>query len=163
MTKFKEFVDQKGISGYKLAKDSGLAQSHIQMLLSGRRSIKSLSLELASKLSRALGITIEELLELTEPTEAEGNKNMKLYRVYNQFGYDYVAITKPDGDMWDLYEIDLSDYDPYTTDGGEIMVKVNNVYYPMQDIVRFEGDEAVLLVPKPYGNKKDILNAKKIG
>lgn len=71
MTKFAELVHEKEFTGYSLAKASGISQTQIQRLLSGDRSICKMSLELAAKLARTLDISLEELLELREPEQAE--------------------------------------------------------------------------------------------
>ena len=66
MTKFKEYLESRGISGYQLAKISGVSQPIIQRLMDGTREIKGIRLENAVKIASALEISVEKLFELGE-------------------------------------------------------------------------------------------------
>lgn len=70
MTKFKEYLESRGISGYQLAKISGVSQPIIQRLMDGGREIKGIRLETAVKIASTLDISIEKLYELGEEKKA---------------------------------------------------------------------------------------------
>lgn len=70
MTKFKEYLESRGISGYQLAKISGVSQPIIQRLMDGTREIKGIRLETAVKIASTLDISIEKLYELGEEKKA---------------------------------------------------------------------------------------------
>lgn len=86
---------------------------------------------------------------------------IRAYRVYNPFGYDFVSEVKPDHDLWDLYEFDLFDFSIGRNMVGDLLIDVNGSTYIFTDLVRFEGADAVLLVPAPYPTKNIKLKAKK--
>ena len=69
MTKFKEYLESRGISRYQLAKISGVSQPIIQRLMDGSREIKGIRLENAVKIATALEISVEKLFELGEESK----------------------------------------------------------------------------------------------
>lgn len=58
---FKELLQHHNISGYELAKTSGISQSTIAAWVSGTRNPFKMNLETAAALSKSLGITIDEI------------------------------------------------------------------------------------------------------
>lgn len=60
---FKKLLESSGMSGYKLAKLTKLSQSLIAAWVTNDKRPLQMSLDNASKVSKALGITIDELYE----------------------------------------------------------------------------------------------------
>ena len=58
---FKELLQHHNISGYELAKKSGVSQSTIASWVSGTRNPLKMSLETATALGATLGMTIDEI------------------------------------------------------------------------------------------------------
>lgn len=66
MNNFKAFLEKKGLSGYRVAKDSGVSQTTIARLVTGERDVSFLKLKTADKIAKALKISLEELLKLSD-------------------------------------------------------------------------------------------------
>lgn len=63
-----ELLKEKGLSRYSLSKISGVPWATLADICSGKTSLNRCSAQTLSKLSRALDLTIEEIMELeTEP------------------------------------------------------------------------------------------------
>lgn len=73
---FKEYLNKTGISAYRLAKLADVPYSCIADLCLNRTVTKNLTLEKACRISFALGITPEKLLEL----KSETNLPMRYFR-----------------------------------------------------------------------------------
>lgn len=77
-----ELLNKKGMSRYSLSKVSGVPWATLSDICSGKTSLKRCSVQTLSKLSKALGESIEELLQLeAEPGESEptGKPKEKTY------------------------------------------------------------------------------------
>ena len=61
MNKFKILLEEKNITGYRLAKVSGVPQSAIAAWVSGSRDILKAELSSVIKICKALDMTVEEL------------------------------------------------------------------------------------------------------
>lgn len=66
MSSFGDYLKERGISGYRLAKDSKVSQSVISRLITGDRDVMYLKLDTAKKITKVLDISLEELLELSD-------------------------------------------------------------------------------------------------
>ncbi|MFC3768335.1 helix-turn-helix domain-containing protein [Paenibacillus sp. GCM10012303] len=92
--KIEELMESKGWTKYKLAKNSGLPQSTITSLLSGR--VKSPSAETLTKLSTALGVSAAVLLGEENEIESEDSIDKKifdlLYVLTDKEGYFYEEL-----------------------------------------------------------------------
>lgn len=66
MSSFGAFLEEHGISGYRLAKTSGVSQPTIAKLVTGVQDVSFLRLETADKIAKALGISLEDLLALSD-------------------------------------------------------------------------------------------------
>ncbi|MCQ4936007.1 helix-turn-helix transcriptional regulator [Anaerotignum propionicum] len=67
-----ELLKEKGLSRYSLSKTSGVPWATLADICSGKTSLNRCSAETLSKLSKALNLSIEEILELeTESTKPE--------------------------------------------------------------------------------------------
>lgn len=60
---FKQLLTQKNMSGYRLAKLSGVSQSLISEWTTQSKNPLMMSLEIANKISKALNISIDQLFE----------------------------------------------------------------------------------------------------
>lgn len=56
----KKIAKSKDISMYKLSKDSGVSQSYISELVSGKQN--NPTMDIAKKLARTLNVSIDELI-----------------------------------------------------------------------------------------------------
>lgn len=65
-TKFEAFVFEKDFNGHVLSQVSGVAQPALQAVMAGQKKISNMSMRTGLKLSKALEITMEELLDLDE-------------------------------------------------------------------------------------------------
>lgn len=67
-----ELLKEKGLSRYSLSKTSGVPWATLADICSGKTSLNRCSAETLSKLSKALNLSIEEILELeTESPKSE--------------------------------------------------------------------------------------------
>lgn len=67
-----ELLKEKGLSRYSLSKTSGVPWATLADICSGKTSLNRCSAETLSKLSKALNLSIEEILVLeTEPPKSE--------------------------------------------------------------------------------------------
>lgn len=66
MSSFGDFLEKKGITGYRLAKSSGVSQAVIARLVTGERDVRFLKLDTGYKIAKVLDISLEELLELSD-------------------------------------------------------------------------------------------------
>lgn len=77
-----QLMQDMNISRYRLSKISGIPWATLADIYSGKTHLDRCGAGTLSKLSKALGLTIEELLELeSEPTESisDGKPNRKTY------------------------------------------------------------------------------------
>ena len=56
-------IEQKNITPYRLAKDTGIAYSTLADIISGKTDIKCVSAQVLYKLAKGLGMSMEELYE----------------------------------------------------------------------------------------------------
>lgn len=61
--KIKEIIDQKNLSLYRIAKNSGVPYMTLNDIYNERTSLGKCSAETVYKLSKELGVSMEELLE----------------------------------------------------------------------------------------------------
>lgn len=59
--RFQELLEERGFTGYSLAKKSGVAQQAINRLQSGQREFSKMRVESAMKIAVALDMSIEEI------------------------------------------------------------------------------------------------------
>lgn len=58
--------ERRGLSQNGLAKASGVAQAVVQRLEAGKRDIENLSVGVARRLARALGVSVDHLIGMYE-------------------------------------------------------------------------------------------------
>ena len=96
---FLDLLDEKKYSVYRLSKESGIALTTLQDIASGKNELEDCKGRTLLALSRALNISIEELLSL-EPEEATGvfpeflPESVKEYRFFTRKGSTLA------GDYW---------------------------------------------------------------
>lgn len=71
-----EFLKEKGLSRYSLSKTSGVSWATLADICSGKTSLNRCSAETRSELSKALNLSIEEILKL-EPEDSKTEKTGK--------------------------------------------------------------------------------------
>lgn len=66
-----QLLQEKGFSRYRLSKESGVPWAALSDICSGKANMEQCSEETLSKLSKTLGITVEELLLLETGTDRD--------------------------------------------------------------------------------------------
>lgn len=74
-----QFIKEKGLSRYSLSKTSGIPWATLSDICSGKTSLSRCSAQTLSKLSKALGLTMEEILELETDASKPGKPEDKDY------------------------------------------------------------------------------------
>jgi transcriptional regulator with XRE-family HTH domain len=69
--RLKQVRERRGFSQNGLAKTSGVAQAIIQRLEAGTRDVERLSVGVARRLARALGVSLDYLIGMYEEDEDE--------------------------------------------------------------------------------------------
>ena len=69
--RLKRLRERRGLSQNALAKTSGVAQAVIQRLEAGVRDVEHLSVGVARRLARALGVSVDYLIGMYEEDEDE--------------------------------------------------------------------------------------------
>lgn len=64
----KDILKQKGISSYKLAKDSGLPYTTVNEIVLGKKNIKECNAKTVLALANTLNINVQELFDQNKPT-----------------------------------------------------------------------------------------------
>ncbi len=76
-----EALNRRGISAYRLWKESGVSQATISDLCTGKTQIQKCSAETVYKLSGVLGVTMESLLA-TAIQEEQERKNRPSFELF---------------------------------------------------------------------------------
>lgn len=76
-----ELLEKRGLSRYRLSKESGVPWATLSDICSGKTKMNRCSAETLLKLSKALGISMEELLllETGKDRDSKGKPNNKAY------------------------------------------------------------------------------------
>lgn len=74
-----DLVKEKGMSRYSLSKASGVPWATLSDICSGKTSMNRCSAQTLSKLSKVLGVTIEEMLEFGADVPKSGEPEHKDY------------------------------------------------------------------------------------
>lgn len=99
-------LDQKGMTKYRLSKESGVPNTTVLDLCAGRSSIERCSAKTVHLLSEALGCTMEDLLALDAPDERYGEDGLPTDKGYLECGlpaYLQESI-KSMQEAWDLLD-----------------------------------------------------------
>ena len=68
-----ELMENRNISQYRLSKDSGIAYTTINDICSGKAQLEKCSAETIYRISKVLGVSMEQLIEpCLEKHESEG-------------------------------------------------------------------------------------------
>jgi len=94
-------LEQQNISQYRLSKESGIGQSTISDLCSGKTSIEKCSAGTLYKIAKVLGTTVDHLLEL----DAESKRNQKTRISFDTFRSNVCHYIKDNGDLTFLIEM----------------------------------------------------------
>lgn len=80
--KINEMIKEKGMSRYSLSKQSGIPWATLSDICSGKTSLTRCNVKTLQKLSSALGMTIEEVLELQPEPDERTNDGKPQDRAY---------------------------------------------------------------------------------
>lgn len=64
--KLKEMLQEKDMTVYRLAKDSGISAGNVYQIINGKRSLGNLSFVNAISMARVLDISLEELAKMMD-------------------------------------------------------------------------------------------------
>lgn len=106
MTSIELLLQDKGITKYRLCKETGIPWSSICSFVSGKSAIKNITLGNATKICKVLGITIDELLlfSITD-VEEERQKARKDFEIYKS---EICQRLKAEGDLVFIKRINSS-------------------------------------------------------
>ena len=116
---FLDLLAEKKYSGYRLSKESGIALTTLQDIASGKNELEDCKGRTLLALSRALNISIEELLSL-EPEEATG---VKEYRIYTRKGSTLA------GDYWEQLRSSINVAEVENLISHETATRLRKRYY----------------------------------
>ncbi len=77
-----ELLKKKKISRYKLSKDSGVPQSTISDLCNGKTSIENCSVGTLYKISKALNVSLDFIMERNEEDKIETDNHRSSFEVF---------------------------------------------------------------------------------
>ena len=77
-----ELLKKARISRYRLSKISGISQTTIADICSGKTSMRKCSVETLYKIAKALDVTIEELLEANDREESEHKEYRSSFEIF---------------------------------------------------------------------------------
>ncbi len=77
-----ELLKKKKISRYKLSKDSGVPQSTISDLCNGKTSIENCSVGTLYKISKALNVSLDFIMERNEKDKIETDNHRSSFEVF---------------------------------------------------------------------------------
>ncbi|MBR5995701.1 MAG: helix-turn-helix transcriptional regulator [Eubacteriaceae bacterium] len=92
-----ELLDQRKISKYQLSKVSGVPKTTIMDICAGRSDIERCSAKTVQQLAKALGCTMEEIMELSSPYDNQTGlpkDRSYLERGLPSFLEDSIAVMK---------------------------------------------------------------------
>lgn len=89
-----ELLEQKNMSRYRLSKESGVAQTTIADICSGKARIEKCSADTLYRIAKALGVTMESLIE--EEMEAQAQYHRTSFEVYKS---NVCHLVKDKGDI----------------------------------------------------------------
>ena len=105
-----ELLDQRKISKYQLSKESGVPKTTIMDICAGRSDIERCSAKTVQQLAKALGCTMEEIMELSSPYDNQTGlpkDRSYLERGLPSFLKDSIAAMKSAWEMLDQGEKNL--------------------------------------------------------
>ena len=125
---FLDLLAKKKYSAYRLSKESGIALTTLQDIASGKNELEDCKGRTLLALSRALDISIEELLAL-EPEEATGvfpeflSECVKEYRIYTRKG------STLSGDYWEQLRSSINIAEVENLISHETATRLRKRYY----------------------------------
>ena len=125
---FLDLLAEKKYSVYRLSKESGIALTTLQDIASGKNELEDCKGRTLLALSRALDISIEELLAL-EPEEATGvfpeflSECVKEYRIYTRKGSTLA------GDYWEQLRSSINVAEVENLISHETATRLRKRYY----------------------------------
>ena len=99
-----ELLNQKSMTKYRLAKSSGVPQTTVLDICSGKTKIEKCSAETVYKLAKALDVTVEGLLDLERRPSFEIFKSSICHKVKDMGDIDFIISTLESGEIRKLYQ-----------------------------------------------------------
>lgn len=112
-----QLINQKGLTKYRLSKASGIPQATINDICNGKTRIEKCAADTLYKISKVLGVTIEELIE----PAIKGAENMDYRSDFETFKSNVCHSVKDKGDLNFLIDVLESD---------EIRILFQKKWYP---------------------------------
>ena len=100
-----QLINQKGVTKYRLSKASGIPQATINDICSGKTRIEKCAADTLYKISKVLGVTIEELIE----PAMKGAEDMDYRSEFETFKSNVCHSVKDKGDLNFLIDVLESD------------------------------------------------------
>lgn len=159
-----QIMESKNISRYRLSKNSDIPYTTLTDILSGKAELKKCSAETVYKLSKALGVTIEELLEpyFVKRTNFELFKSNVCHKLKELGDIDFVIDTLESNEILDYYNRHWYAECFYLLAMLDYVSRVNDVPYceEFSDLRRQKLSET--LYPASIVAATEVSNAKKI-
>jgi plasmid maintenance system antidote protein VapI len=101
-----ELIEQKNLTKYRLSKESGIPFSTLSEICSGKAKIEKCAADTVYKLSRALGVTMEDLVadRITYRLAFETFKSNVCHRVHDMGDMDFIIDVLEMGEIRNLYQ-----------------------------------------------------------
>lgn len=125
----KELMEQKNISKYRLSKDSGVPYSTLSDILSGKTSLEKCSAETVYKLSKALEVSMEELIEpyMEKRISFDLFKSNVCHRVKRMGDIDFIIDILENGTIWEYYNKKMYPESLYLLGMLDYLSRVNGI------------------------------------
>ena len=100
-----QLMESKNISRYRLSKNSDIPYTTLTDILSGKAELKKCSAETVYKLSKVLGVSMEELLEpcFVKRTSFELFKSNVCHKLKELGDIDFIIDTLESNEIQDYY------------------------------------------------------------
>lgn len=125
-----QLLEEKGISKYKLAKLSGVPQSTIADICSGKTNIKKCSAETLYKISKALDVTMESLIEYElnhKRIDFELFKSNVCHSVKSKGDIEFLIETLQSGEIREYYNLKWYAEAFYLLAMVDYLSRINNI------------------------------------
>ncbi len=124
-----KLIREKGITKYRLAKDSGVPYSTVNDIISGKTSLEKCSAETVYKLAEALEMPMEDLLKpYMEPRISfELFKSNVCHRVKSIGDKAFILDTLKSNIIWEYYDMDRYPESLYLLGMLDYLSRINDI------------------------------------
>lgn len=125
----RELIENKNITLYRLSKNSGIPYTTVNDIYHGRTGLDKCTAETVYKLSKELGVSMEELLIpcLSESTDFELYKSSVCHRLKELGDIDFIAETLQHDNISKLYHRKMYPESLYLLAMLDYVSRVNNI------------------------------------